>query len=520
MQELAKHFGNFTADGNRTAALMELIGKNAANAAPFLKQLAEMGELHTTVTNEQAAAAKRLEDQWTIMQSAGNGLKNAMASMVAEALAPMIEKFNLARRAGLDFGEALASVSRDGSDDAKYIASLRDRISELSNTVEEARARAAKNSPYLFVDPAQLRKDEADLAALEKTYRAVIKARDDLIFANLQGSFYGDANDQRLQNSAASMSKVKIAFEETTRAVDKFRPAMDAARKSLVDAQIALDDVGKAADEKTTPAMKALKEMQASPTWEAWNATQRAAYTAEMNRVECSCKALNACLQANFKLRRRSRRADRADRAEGDRVHAGVDAAIRAPHGRAQRGDLITLERFQELTAALLEQQPFEKARQAAADAYVKSLEEAIKKQEKLQADAQVGLANYAQQNQLMERELQLIGLDEIARAKAIVAMDAEKERQKLINAGMEELLPALDKEVARRQDIVAQQILLNREMESWKQIWSDVARSLARIVHRRLRRSTDRRRSRTCGTTSRRGRWKRSRRSRRSRSS
>jgi hypothetical protein len=139
LQELAKHFGNAVNDGNRTAAMMELLGKNASNAAPFLKQLAEMGELHTTVTNEQAAAAKRLEDQWTIMQSAGNGLKNTMATMVAEALAPMIEKFNLARAAGLGFGDALASVSRSGEDDSKYISSLRDRIAELSGTVEEAR---------------------------------------------------------------------------------------------------------------------------------------------------------------------------------------------------------------------------------------------------------------------------------------------------------------------------------------------------------------------------------------------
>jgi hypothetical protein len=214
--------------------------------------------------------------------------------------------------------------------------------------------------------------------------------------------------------------------------------------------------------------------MQASSVWEGWNTTQRNAYTAEMNRVS-SLQALNATLQANFKLE------DDLDALIGqiEPKAIGFTQEWTKQFGlltAAHNADLITLERFQELTAALLEQQPFEKARQAAADAYVKSLEEAIKKQEKLQADAQVGLANYTQQNQLMERELQLIGLDEIARAKAIVAMDAEKERQKLINAGMEELLPALDKEVARRQEIVAQQILLNREMEGWKQIWSDVA--------------------------------------------
>jgi hypothetical protein len=481
LQELAKHFGNAVNDGNRTAAMMELLGKNASNAAPFLKQLAEMGELHTTVTNEQAAAAKRLEDQWTIMQSAGNGLKNTMATMVAEALAPMIEKFNLARAAGLGFGDALASVSRSGEDDSKYISSLRDRIAELSGTVEEARAKAAKNSPYLFVDPAQLRKDEQSLADLEKTYRQVIKARDDLIFANLQGSFYGDANDQRLQNTAASLSKVKIAFQDVRTAVDTFTPAMDAARKSLVDAQIALDDVGKAADEKTTPAMKALKEMQASPVWEGWNATQRAAYTAEMNRVDSLQKVTAALIESN-------------------KLQSDLDTLIGqlAPKAlgftdtwtqqfgllnKAFNAGKLTLEEFQALTAKLLEQQPFEKERQKALDGYIKSLNDAIKLQQKMMDDATQALGNYADQNTLLERQTQLIGLGEIERAKALVVMDAQKDRQKLILAGDMDGLTLLDAEIVKRQNIVGQQIQMNREMEGWKTLWTDVANAGANFI-------------------------------------
>jgi hypothetical protein len=476
LQELAKSFDRALPDGNRTAAMLELLGKGAQGAAPFLKQLAEMGELHTTVTNEQAAAAKRLEDQWTIMRSAGNSLKNELASFVAEALAPMIEKFNLARQAGAEWGEAVASASRNGKEEQARIQELKAQYDALIVTVSRLQDQQKnEHGPGLTsAQLAQLTLTEGKLADVERAYRSLIKARDDLIFAELKGTYFGDAQDQRLGNMAASLSKVKIGFEDAAKGVDTFTPAMDAARKSLVDAQIALDDVGKTADEKTTPAMKALKEMQASSVWEGWNTTQRNAYTAEMNRVS-SLQALNATLQANFKLE------DDLDALIGqiEPKAIGFTQEWTKQFGlltAAHNADLITLERFQELTAALLEQQPFEKARQAAADAYVKSLEEAIKKQEKLQADAQVGLANYTQQNQLMERELQLIGLDEVARAKAIVAMDAEKERQKLINAGMEELLPALDREVARRQEIVAQQILLNREMDGWKQLWSDVA--------------------------------------------
>jgi hypothetical protein len=125
MQELAKQLRQFLAlDGNRTAALIELIGKNAANAAPFLKQLAEMGELHTTVTNEQAAAAKRLEDQWTIMQSAGNSLKNATREHGRRSLGADDREVQPRARGGLGMGRCVAPASsRDGAEDSAHYSS-------------------------------------------------------------------------------------------------------------------------------------------------------------------------------------------------------------------------------------------------------------------------------------------------------------------------------------------------------------------------------------------------------------
>jgi hypothetical protein len=143
----------------------------------------------------------------------------------------------------------------------------------------------------------------------------------------------------------------------------------------------------------------------------------------------------------------------------------------------------LTLEEFQALTAKLLEQQPFEKERQKALDGYIKSLNDAIKLQQKMMDDATQALGNYADQNTLLERQTQLIGLGEIERAKALVVMDAQKDRQKLILAGDMDGLTLLDAEIVKRQNIVGQQIQMNREMEGWKTLWTDVANAGANFI-------------------------------------
>lgn len=136
----------------------------------------------------------------------------------------------------------------------------------------------------------------------------------------------------------------------------------------------------------------------------------------------------------------------------------------------------LSLDRYRELTEKLLNQQPWAKKEAEALAALIKLEEEALKALQKLQEEATKGLGTYADTNKRIEEENKLIGLTEEARARALVLLDAQADRQLQINAGDLVGLDLLDQQIAKRQDLVAQQITLTRETQAT----SDMFRSLA----------------------------------------
>jgi hypothetical protein len=115
MVELAKRSAEFAQDGNKTAAMLELLGKNAQGLAPFLRQLAESGADVIHVTNEQAAAAKRLQDQWAEMQLRSEDLRNTFVAGLVPGLQLLLTMWeNMSKGAG-GFREEVARLSGDGS---------------------------------------------------------------------------------------------------------------------------------------------------------------------------------------------------------------------------------------------------------------------------------------------------------------------------------------------------------------------------------------------------------------------
>jgi hypothetical protein len=61
MQRLAQALGGFADGTGKTNVALALLGKTGAQNLPFLKDLAEAGELNATITAEQAAAAEQYE---------------------------------------------------------------------------------------------------------------------------------------------------------------------------------------------------------------------------------------------------------------------------------------------------------------------------------------------------------------------------------------------------------------------------------------------------------------------------
>lgn len=79
-------------DGDRARIVQELFGKSVREVAPFLKDLAEQGQLVATVTSEQAAAAEQFN-------KAISGLQKDALDLGRAALLPLAEAFNAVRDA-------------------------------------------------------------------------------------------------------------------------------------------------------------------------------------------------------------------------------------------------------------------------------------------------------------------------------------------------------------------------------------------------------------------------------------
>lgn len=88
LQRTAVALSGYADDGNKARLIQELFDKSVREAAPFLKDLAEVGELNGKVTKEQADQATRLKDQLSALQK--NSLD--LARVIADSLIPALNE--------------------------------------------------------------------------------------------------------------------------------------------------------------------------------------------------------------------------------------------------------------------------------------------------------------------------------------------------------------------------------------------------------------------------------------------
>lgn len=86
MQAVAKAMDQFADGSGKSAVAMALYGKEGAKLIPFMKDLAEVGELHAKVTAEQAAMADNFTDNLTKLKASGEGWKKELSLGMLPAL--------------------------------------------------------------------------------------------------------------------------------------------------------------------------------------------------------------------------------------------------------------------------------------------------------------------------------------------------------------------------------------------------------------------------------------------------
>lgn len=137
---VAQALNKYEDGAGKTAAAIAILGKNGAQALPYLKDLAEAGTVNATVTAQQAAEAEKLQKSWNRMT---NDVATLARTIVMD-LVPALQKLTgMANQPAVGVGGALsASLDR-----ALVGGNLQARIRELQDELDaREKARATPGS--------------------------------------------------------------------------------------------------------------------------------------------------------------------------------------------------------------------------------------------------------------------------------------------------------------------------------------------------------------------------------------
>lgn len=103
LQKTAVALNQFADDGEKARGIQELFGKSLKEVAPFLKDLAEKGQLVATVTTKQAEEAEKYRKELFKLTAAATDFERALAGPVISNMNQLIGAFRQAERAGGGF---------------------------------------------------------------------------------------------------------------------------------------------------------------------------------------------------------------------------------------------------------------------------------------------------------------------------------------------------------------------------------------------------------------------------------
>jgi hypothetical protein len=94
LQRTARALGNYADDGGKARTIQELFGKSVREAAPFLNDLAEAGELNAKTTTQQAQQADLLNKQLARLEASATNAGRSIVSRFVPALNAILQTFN------------------------------------------------------------------------------------------------------------------------------------------------------------------------------------------------------------------------------------------------------------------------------------------------------------------------------------------------------------------------------------------------------------------------------------------
>lgn len=86
LQQVAKALANYADDANKARLVQEIFGKSVREVGPFLKDLADAGQLNAKVTSEQAREAERFNKHLSELRAASTALSRSVVGDLLPAL--------------------------------------------------------------------------------------------------------------------------------------------------------------------------------------------------------------------------------------------------------------------------------------------------------------------------------------------------------------------------------------------------------------------------------------------------
>lgn len=115
MLTLAKALDQFSDGSGKSAAAMALMGKEGANMLPFMKDLAQVGELQAKITTEQAAKADAFQDNLVKLNASGQAWRKELAMGMIPALDETAQAFLDVMNGTGGMRDEVRKLSREGS---------------------------------------------------------------------------------------------------------------------------------------------------------------------------------------------------------------------------------------------------------------------------------------------------------------------------------------------------------------------------------------------------------------------
>lgn len=238
MLDVANALNKFADGGGKSAAAMAILGKSGAQALPFLKDLAEKGELVGKVTAEQAAQAEQYEKNMNKLSASLSSAAKAMALEMLPALARLS-------------GEMAEGISIAGGFWAALSAGA--TINPFKNTYENIKSIKAEiadmereQTEYGYLDEGKYKRKTAQLKMLKA--QQIRESLGDNPAANM------DANDRKFANkptldsliTAPDKKEKALGGGRVAKEKDDYSKIISALNEKIAVEQLNIDTVGRA----------------------------------------------------------------------------------------------------------------------------------------------------------------------------------------------------------------------------------------------------------------------------------